>query len=440
MQHRNEIRAACTYPHYFEDRDTAHMSTPQSFVIVGAGLAGAKAAEALRTNRFGGDVILLGDEAERPYDRPPLSKGYLQGSTEREKIYIHPPQWYAEHDIDLRLGTRVTEIDRAAHEVRTSRGQTLGYDKLLVATGSSPRRLEVAGADLAGVHYLRTVADSDALQEAFASAQRVAIIGAGWIGLETAAAARAAGCHVTLIERAKLPLLGVLGAEVAETYAALHRAHDVELRTNTGVAEIIGARDEATGVRLADGEVMAADAVIVGVGITPNTTLAAATGLPVDNGIVVDEHLATTDPDVFAAGDVANSYYPLLGTHLRLEHWSAALNQGPVAAANMMGTLTSYDHVPYFFSDQYDCGMEYSGHVGPDGYDEVVFRGDVASGEFIVFWMRDGRVLAGMNVNTWGVTDAIEALVRSGARIDPAALADPEVLLMYLAGSATSDR
>ena len=314
------------------------MSTQQTFVIVGAGLAGAKAAEALRTNGFGGKVILIGDEAERPYDRPPLSKGYLLGSTEREKIYIHPAQWHLEHDIDLRLGTRVTEIDCTAHEVRTARGETLGYDKLLVTTGSSPRRLEVPGADLAGVHYLRRVADSDALQAAFAAAQRVAIIGAGWIGLETAAAARAAGCHVTLIERAKLPLLAVLGAEVAETYAALHRAHDVELRPNAGVAEIIGATDKATGVRLADGDVVAADAVVIGVGITPNTELAAAAGLPIDNGIVVDEHLATTDPDVFAAGDVANSYYPLLGTHLRLEHWSAALNQGPVAAANMMGT------------------------------------------------------------------------------------------------------
>jgi 3-phenylpropionate/trans-cinnamate dioxygenase ferredoxin reductase subunit len=437
MQHRNEIRAACACTQYAEDRDTAHMSTPQTFVIVGAGLAGAKAAEALRSNGFGGKVILLGDEADRPYDRPPLSKGYLQGSTEREKIYIHPPQWHTGHDIDLRLGTRVTQIDCAAHEVSTASGETLSYDKLLMTTGSSPRRLELPGADLDGVHYLRTIADSDALQAAFASAQRVAIIGGGWIGLETAAAARTVGCHVTLIERAKLPLLGVLGPEVAETYAALHRAHDVELRTNAGVAEIIGASDKATGVRLADGDVAAADTVVVGVGITPNTELAAAAGLPVDNGIVVDEHLATTDPDVFAAGDVANSYYPLLGTHLRLEHWSAALNQGPVAAANMMDTVTSYDHVPYFFSDQYDCGMEYSGHVGPDGYDEVVFRGDVASGEFIAFWMRDGRVLAGMNVNTWGVTDAIEALVRPGAPVDPAELADPEVLLMYLAGNAT---
>jgi 3-phenylpropionate/trans-cinnamate dioxygenase ferredoxin reductase subunit len=413
------------------------MSTPQKFVIAGAGLAGAKAAEALRSDGFGGQVVLIGSEAVHPYDRPPLSKGYLQGRTEREKIDIHPPQWYADHDIDVRLGTQVTEIDTTAHEVRTSSGQTLGYDKLLVATGSSPRRLEVPGADLAGVHYLRTVGDSDAIREAFAAAQRVAIVGAGWIGLETAAAARSAGCHVTLIEQAELPLLGVLGAEVAETYADLHRAHDVELRTNSGVAEILGAGGKVAGVRLAGGDAMVADVVIVGVGITPNTALAAAAGLPVDNGIVVDEHLVTTDPDVFAAGDVANSYYPLLGTHLRLEHWSAALNQGPVAAANMQGARTSYDHVPYFFSDQYDCGMEYSGYVGPDGYDDVVFRGDVAGGEFIAFWMRDGRVLAGMNVNTWDVTDAIEALVRSDARVDPTELADPEVPLMRLAGGVT---
>lgn len=410
------------------------MSAQQAFVIVGAGLAGAKAAEALRTNGFDGKVILIGDEADRPYDRPPLSKGYLLGSTEREKVYIHPAQWHTEHDIDLRLGTRVTEIDRAAHQVRTAQGETLGYDKLLLATGSSPRCLEVPGTDLPGVHYLRTVADSDALQAAFAAAQRVAIIGAGWIGLETAAAARAAGCHVTLLERDKLPLLGVLGAEVAETYAALHRAHGVELRPRSGVVEIIGAADKVTGVRLADGDVVAADAVVIGVGILPNIELAAAAGLPTDNGVIVDEHLATIDPDVFAAGDVANAYYPLLGTHLRLEHWSAALNQGPVAAANMMGAPTAYDKVPYFFSDQCDRGMEYSGYVPRDGYDEVVFRGDIASGKFIAFWIKDGTVLAGMNVNTWDVTDAIEALVRSGAQPNPSKLADPDVPLTELTG------
>ncbi|WP_234806104.1 NAD(P)/FAD-dependent oxidoreductase [Mycolicibacterium celeriflavum] len=407
------------------------MSAQQTFIIVGAGLAGAKAAEALRTNGFGGRIVLIGEEDDRPYDRPPLSKGYLLGNTEREKIYIHPAQWHTEHDVDLRLGTRVTEIDCAAHEVSTASGDKLGYNKLLLATGSSPRRLDVPGADLAGVHYLRRVADSEALQAAFASAQRVAIIGAGWIGLETAAAARAAGCHVTLIEREPLPLLGVLGAEVAETYAALHRANEVELRPSTGVAEIIGA-DTVTGVRLADGEVVQADAVVIGIGIAPNIELAASARLAIDNGVVVDEHLATTDPDVFAAGDVANTYYPWLGTHLRLEHWSAALNQGPVAAANMMGAHDSYDKLPYFFSDQYDSGMEYSGYVPRNGYDSVVFRGDVASGEFIAFWLKAGRILAGMNVNTWDVADDIEALVRSKTQPDPSKLADPGVPLSDL--------
>lgn len=418
------------------------MSTQQTSIIVGAGLAGAKAAEALRTNGFGGQIVLLGDEDEPPYDRPPLSKGYLLGTSERDMIYIHPPQWYRDHDVKLRLGTSVAEIDRDSHEVRTQRGERLGYDQLLLTTGSSPRRLTVPGAELHGVHYLRRVADTDALRAAFSSSQRVAIIGAGWIGLETAAAARAAGCQVTLIEREALPLLAVLGAEVAETYAALHRAHGVDLRLSTDVIDIVGAADTAdtaTGVRLADGDVVSADTIVVGVGITPNTGLAEAAGLAVDNGIVVDEHLATSDPAVFAAGDVANAYYPLLGTHLRLEHWSAALNQGPVAAANMMGTITSYDKVPYFFSDQYDSGMEYSGYVPRDDHGAVVFRGEVTRGEYIAFWMRDGRVLAGMNVNTWGVTDAIEALVRSGAHVDPAKLADPEVPLRDLVGDATPE-
>jgi 3-phenylpropionate/trans-cinnamate dioxygenase ferredoxin reductase subunit len=415
------------------------VSAQETFVIVGAGLAGAKAAEALRAQGFGGKVVLIGDEAERPYDRPPLSKGYLLGKSDREEIFIHSSGWYAENDVDLRVGTRIVAIDRAAHVVSSQGGDKLGYDKLLLTTGSSPRHLRVPGAELGGVHYLRRVADSEALRAAFDSAQRVAIIGAGWIGLETAAAARAAGCRVTLIERAELPLLGVLGAEVATTYAALHRAHGVDLRLEAGVAEIVGAANRATGVRLTDGSVVQADAVVVGVGITPNTELAAAAGLPIDNGIVVDEHLATTDPDVFAAGDVANAYYPMLGTHLRLEHWSAALNQGPVAAANMMGTVASYDRVPYFFSDQYDSGMEYTGYVARGDYDSVVFRGDVTSGEFIAFWMGDGKVLAGMNVNVWDVTEAIEALVRSGANVDSARLADPDVHLTQLTGNATGD-
>jgi 3-phenylpropionate/trans-cinnamate dioxygenase ferredoxin reductase subunit len=404
-------------------------TAPQTFVIVGAGLAGAKAAEALRTEGFDGKVVLIGDEGERPYDRPPLSKDFLQGRAEREKVFLHPEGWYDEHNIELRLRTRVTSIDRGAHEVRTAHGDRIGYDKLLLATGSSPRRLPVPGDDLDGVFYLRRLEDSEAMKVAFAEAKRVTIIGAGWIGLETAAAARAAGAEVTVVEMAELPLLSVLGRELAEIYAALHREHGVDLRLQAGVAEIAGANGRATGVRLTDGTVLASDAVVVGVGIAPNTELAQAAGLTVDNGVVVDEQLRTNDPDVFAAGDAANSFYPLLGTHLRLEHWSAALNQGPLAAANMLGRGASYDRLPYFFSDQYDMGMEFSGYVAGGRYDEVVFRGKVTSGEFIAFWVGGGRVVAGMNVNIWDVTDAISSLIRSGAQVDLSKLADPEVAL-----------
>jgi len=408
----------------------------QTFVIVGAGLAGVKAAEALRAQGFTGRVVLIGAEVDRPYDRPPLSKDYLQGKSGRDKIYLHPPVWYDEQDIDLRLDDSVTAIHRDAHEVGTRGGERIGYDKLLLATGSSPRRLDVPGRDLGGVLYLRTVGDCEALKTAFAPAGRVAIIGAGWIGLETAAAARHAGCEVTVIERAELPLLHVLGPELARIFADLHRDHGVDLRLDAGVAEITGA-GRASGVRLDDGTVVEADTVVVGVGITPTTELAQAAGLDVDNGVVVDEHLGTTDPDVFAAGDVASSFYPHLGTHLRLEHWSAALNQGPVAASNMLGGAEVYDRVPYFFSDQYDLGMEYSGFVPAGGYDEVVLRGDVAGGEFVAFWMGAGRVLAGMNVNVWDVTDAIQALVRAGRPVDAVRLADPEVALADVAAQAT---
>ena len=320
--------------------------------------------------------MLIGAEVDRPYDRPSLSKDCLQGKSARDKIFLHPPGWYAEHDVELRLYTRVTAIDRRTLEVVVDGGEWIGYGKLLLATGSSPRRLDVPGADLDGVPYPRTVGDSEALKAVFASAGRVAIIGAGWIGLETAAAARNAGCEVTVIERAELPLQHVLGHEVARIFAELHRDHGVDLRLDAGVSAITGA-GKATGVRLADGMVLEAEAVLVWVGITPNTELAEAAGLAVDNGVIVDAHLATTDPDVFAAGDVASCSYPHPNTHLRLEHWSAALNHGPIATSNMLGETEVYDRVPYFFCDQYDLGMEYSG----GGHDEVVFRGDVSDGD-----------------------------------------------------------
>jgi 3-phenylpropionate/trans-cinnamate dioxygenase ferredoxin reductase component len=403
-----------------------------AYVIVGASLAGAKAAEALRGAGFEGPVILIGDETERPYERPPLSKGYLLGTAERDSIYVHPADWYREHDVDLRPGTRVTGIDPAAHDVTLADGSRIGFARLLLTTGASPRHLPVPGADLPGVLYLRRVADSEQIKAAFQEASRVAVIGAGWIGLETAAAARAAGVEVTLLEAAELPLLRVLGAEVAQVFAGLHSEHGVDSRYGVQIAEITGSHGRASGVLLGDGTRVAADAVIIGVGITPNVRLAEAAGLQIRNGILVDAQLRSSNPDIFAAGDVANAFHPLLGTNIRVEHWANALHQPETAARAMLGQDVAYDRVPYFFTDQYDLGMEYSGYVEPGGYDQVVFRGDVGQREFIAFWLRDGRVLAGMNVNVWDVNDAVQDLVRAARPADVSRLADPEVALQEI--------
>lgn len=339
-------------------------------MIVGAGLAGAKTAEALRTEGFEGDVVLVGEEPERPYDRPPLSKGYLLGSAEHDDIFVHPEGFYAEHDIELRLGTPVASIDRIDHQVVMEGGERIAYDKAVLATGSSPRRLSVPGADLEGVRYLRRVGDSEAIKSEYSRAKSVVVIGAGWIGLETASAARAAGAEVSLIEVAELPLLKVLGPELGKIYAAIHSDQGVSLHMGVGVESITGDDGHLSGVALSDGTHLDADVVVVGVGITPNTGLAAEAGLHVEDGVVVDEHMATVDPDFYAVGDVASSYYPALGCHLRLEHWSAADSQGAVAAANMVGKPAAYEKVPYFFSDQYEVGMEYTGHA--PAYDRVV--------------------------------------------------------------------
>jgi 3-phenylpropionate/trans-cinnamate dioxygenase ferredoxin reductase subunit len=408
------------------------MATDTTYLIVGASLAGAKAAQTLREQGFDGPLVLIGEERERPYERPPLSKDYLQGKAERETIYVHPAGWYADHDVDLRLGTAVTGVDPAAHEVTLADDTRVRYAKLLLTTGSTPRRLPVPGAGLDRVLYLRRVADSDRIKDAFRSASRVAVIGAGWIGLETAAAGRAAGVEVTMLERGELPLLRVLGREAAKAFADLHRDHAVDLRCGVQVAEITGSDGRASGVQLADGSHIEADAVIVGVGITPATQLAVEAGLKVDNGIRVDAQLRSSDPDIYAAGDVANAFHPLLGRHIRVEHWANALHQPQTAAKVMLGQDVAYDRVPYFYTDQYDLGMEYSGYVEPDRYDQVVFRGNVDEREFIAFWLASGRVLAGMNVNVWDVTNSIQALVRSGRPVEASRLADPQVPLETL--------
>ena len=413
------------------------MPTDPTYLIVGASLCGAKAAETLRGEGFGGPVILLGSETERPYERPPLSKGYLLGKEEKSVIYVHEEGWYADNDVDLRLGVTVTSVDRAGRTVTTADGESVGYDRLLLTTGASPRRLDVPGADREGVLYLRTVGDSERLAAAFQGGGRVAVAGAGWIGLEVTAAAREAGCEVTVIEPEPTALYRALGPELGAVFADLHRENGVEFRFGEWVSEIRGpgAGGQAGPVGevvTSSGHTVPADVVVVGIGVEPNAGLAAGAGLEIGNGVVADAALRTSDTSIYAAGDVANAYRPLLERMVRVEHWDNALNSGPAAARSMLGQNVAYDPVPYFFSDQYDLGMEVAGLPEPGGYDQVLYRGDLPGREFIAFWLVGGAVMAGMNVNVWDVNEDIQALIRSGKRVDPARLTDPDIPLTDL--------
>ncbi|MEV7198875.1 NAD(P)/FAD-dependent oxidoreductase [Streptomyces griseoluteus] len=412
----------------------------QTFVIVGGGLAGAKAAETLRAEGFTGRVILICDELDHPYERPPLSKGHLLGREERDSVFVHEPAWYARNDIELHLGQTVDAVDRAARTVRLGDDGTLiRYDKLLLVTGAEPRRLDVPGTDLAGVHHLRRLAHAERLKGVLAALGRdnghLVIAGAGWIGLEVAAAARQYGAEVTVIEPEPTPLYGALGPELGNLFAELHREHGVRFHFGVRLTEIIGQDGMVLAARTDDGEEHPAHDVLAAIGAAPRTGLAEAAGLEladpaVGGGIVVDERLRTSDPDIHAAGDVAN--LPCSGGRLRVEHWANARDGGPAAARAMLGQDVTYDRVPYFFSDQYDLGMEYSGWAPPGSYDQVVIRGDAGKREFIAFWVRERRVLAGMNVNVWDVTEHIQRLIRSGAEVDVEALADPHVPLADL--------
>ncbi|MER6593338.1 FAD-dependent oxidoreductase [Micromonospora purpureochromogenes] len=404
------------------------MIQQRPFVIVGAGLAGARAAQTLREEGFDGRIVLFGEETERPYERPALSKGLLLRTTERDSVHVHDAGWYADHDVDLRTGTRVTALDRRSRQVTVADGQRFPYDRLLLATGSRARTLPIPGAHLDGVLRLRTLADSDRISDALVDGANVVIVGAGWIGLEVAAAARTRGAAVTVVETADLPLQRVLGDQLATVFADLHRVHGVTFHFGTQVHEFQGS-NRVSAVLLADGTVLPADLVVVGVGVEPNTELAEQAGLAVDNGVLVDDTLRTSDPDIWAAGDLANAHHPLLGTRVRVEHWANALHSGPAAARGMLGQAVSYDRLPYFYTDQYELGMEYTGHAPPGSYDRVVVRGELTSGEFIAFWTVRGRVLAGMNVNVWEVTGPIGQLIRSRQPVDLDRLADPTVAL-----------
>jgi 3-phenylpropionate/trans-cinnamate dioxygenase ferredoxin reductase subunit len=398
-------------------------------VIVGASLAGAKAAEAVRDQGFDGRVVLIGDEPERPYERPPLTKDYLRGDSPREKAFVHPAFFYGARDIELFTNTTVTGVDPGRSRITLDDSRELEYDRLLLATGAEPRHIRAPGAELEGIHYLRTLADCDALRDRLETGGHVVVIGAGWIGAEFAATARQRGCDVTIVEPASVPLERVLGVEVGAVYADLHRQNGVELLSGTGVASFEGMR-QVERVVTSDGREIECDFVVVGIGAAPRVGLADDAGLYTDNGIVVTQALATTHPSIFAAGDVASAWHPFYERHIRVEHWANALNQGPLAAQGMLGRDVAYDRLPYFFSDQYDVGMEYSGYATE--WERVVFRGDPASREFIAFWLSDERVVAGMNVNVWDVNDDIQALIRSRSPIDAGALADADTPLGLL--------
>ena len=363
-------------------------------VVVGAGLAGATAVTAWREGGHDGPLVLLGAESHPPYERPPLSKGYLLGNDPFESAFVHEPQWYAAHDIDLRTGAFVTDVDLGRKSVSLLDGTEIAYDKLLLATGSRPRRLPLADDSGVPTAYLRTVEDSDRIRAAFGPGNRIVIIGAGWIGLEVAAAARAAGTEVTVFEVAELPLLRVLGRRVAQAFADLHRAHGVDLRLGTAVSAA---------------DLAGATLVVVGVGVAPDASLAQRAGLAVDKGLLVDATLRASHPGVYAVGDIANHDHPLLRRRVRVEHWDTAIEQAKVAAHNLVGgqEAEAYDRLPYFFTDQYDLGMEYVGYAAADADTEVVVQGDLGAEQWRAYWVSGGVVVAGMHVNEWGAIDEI---------------------------------
>jgi 3-phenylpropionate/trans-cinnamate dioxygenase ferredoxin reductase subunit len=374
-------------------------------VIVGGGLAALKAIEELRSQEYDGPITLVADEEHLPYERPVLSKGYLLGSEPRDSAFTHDQQWYADNRIELILGDPAVAVDRAGHKITTASGREVAYHKVLLATGSQPRTLPLDGADAENVYTLRNVDDADkidaTIKELADAGRPLVIIGGGWIGLEVTSAARQRNVEVTVLEALEKPLQTVLGPQVAQVFADLHTEHGVRLITGAKVSGIETDSGRATAVTTADGQRYEAGAIIVGIGAAPRTSLAADSGLDVDHGVLTDGSLRTSDPDVFAAGDIAEVDHPLLGRRVRVEHWAWANDTGPVAARGMLGKEASIDFLPFFFTDQYDLGMEYIGYLPPGSKPEVELRGDVAGRNFRAYWIVDGAVVAGMHVNDW---------------------------------------
>jgi 3-phenylpropionate/trans-cinnamate dioxygenase ferredoxin reductase subunit len=404
------------------------VSDTPTVAIVGASLAGGRAAETLRAEGYEGRILLIGEEPYRPYERPPLSKEVLRGEWPAEKVFLRPAEWYAENDVELMLGTRATMIDLGERMIMAG-GALVPFTLCLLATGGRPRRLGIPGVEL-GVLMLRTMDDAAAIGARLQPGARVVIVGAGFIGAEVASTAAHLGCSVTLLEAAPVPLGRALGPELGAIYAEIIRENGVDLRTGVAIDRFEGS-GRAERVVLADGTTFEADVVIVGVGIDPNDELALEAGLEVNNGIVVDEHCRTAVPFVYAAGDVANHPNPILGERIRVEHWQNAQNQGAAAARAMIGRDEPFAEVPWFWSDQFGHNLQMAGH--PFRWDRIVTRGAPASRSFTAFYVLDDRIVAAFGVDRGKDVRASRALISSRASIPDDVLADESTDLRALA-------
>lgn len=407
---------------------SSFQASNDAMVIIGADLTGATAAATLREEGFTGPVILVGAEGQAPYLRPPLSKGFLAGKESEESLLPYPEKWYTENDVELLTSDEAVSVDSTARTVALSSGRSLSYGRLLLATGAAPRQLNVPGTGLQGVHYFRTKADSQRLHsELVGGGSHLVLIGSGWIGMEVAATARELGNEVTLLGLEEVPLGAAIGPRLGTVFMDRHREAGVHFRLPASAKEIRGDDDgRVTAVVTDVGESLPADLVVIAIGVVPQTALAEGAGLTIENGIQVDSGLRTSAAGIFAAGDVASALHPVTGQYARSEHWANAISGGKVAAKSMLGQDAVLDDIPYFYTDQFDLGMEYSGYGALTKNADVVVRGSLENGEFVAFWLREDRVVAGMNVNVWDVQEKIQDLIRSGKAVDRNVLADPD--------------
>lgn len=407
------------------------MSDERTFVIIGAGQAGAWAIYALRDEaEFEGKIVLIGEEDYIPYERPPLSKSAMLGDTSVEDAYFWPREKYDEWNVEMRLGTRAESIDRAAKSVMLSDGETVSYDRLLIATGTRPRLLPIDGKDLGGVHYLRTIADTLAIQNDIPDGGSALIVGGGWIGLEVAGALAKRNCKAIVVELADRLCGRAVPPEISDWLLSFHQGHGVDVRLNTGVERLIGENGKLTGAELPGGEIIDCSLAIIGIGVLPNSEIAEAAGLDIDNGVVVDAQGRTSDPDIFAAGDLTNHPNALLGRRIRLESWENAQNQARVAAKAMAGKGEDYAEIPWFWSDQFDANIQMIGV--PQSWEQLATRGDPASGEFITFYLKDGKIDGAISINNPRDVRFAKRLMQAGKQVSAEDLANPDIKLQAL--------